>query len=249
MVVNGRLHGRVAIITGGARGIGAETARIFSEEGAHTIVWDRTAAPSDGIESVALDVTAENEVARAVDAVLERHGRVDILVNNAGITRDAQLARIRDGELSQMSDADFDAVVAVNMKGVFVCTRAVVPAMLRNSFGRILIASSVSGVYGNFGQTSYAATKAGVIGMARVWARELGPKGITVNCVAPGFIDTDMTRAVPEHIRAGWMEHTPVRRMGQPRDVALAYLYLASDDASFVNGAVLAVDGGLVLGT
>jgi 3-oxoacyl-[acyl-carrier protein] reductase len=245
----GRLDGRVAIITGGAQGIGAETARVFASEGARTIVWDTKPAPGDGLEYATVDVTSSEDVGRATAAVVERHGRIDILVNNAGIARDSQLVRIRDGVVSEMSEPDFDAVISVNLKGVFVCTRAIAPVMIRNGFGRILIASSVVGVYGNFGQTNYAATKAGVIGMTRVWARELGPKGITVNCVAPGFIDTDMTRAVREDIRAGWTDHTPVRRVGLPRDVALAYLFLASDDAGFVNGAVLPVDGGLVLGT
>jgi 3-oxoacyl-[acyl-carrier protein] reductase len=245
----GRLDGRVAIVTGGARGIGDETARVFAAEGATTIVWDLKPEPVPGIGTVDVDVSSSEPVRQAVAAVVEKHGRIDILVNNAGITRDAQLVRVRDGLQSEMTDAEFDAVIAVNLRGVFVCTRAVAPVMIGQGSGRILIASSVSGLYGNFGQTNYVAAKAGVIGMARVWARELGPKGITVNCVLPGFIETDMTRAVPENIQALWRERTPLRRAGLPRDVALAYLYLASDDAAFVNGAVLSVDGGLVLGT
>jgi 3-oxoacyl-[acyl-carrier protein] reductase len=148
-----------------------------------------------------------------------------------------------------MDDAAFDAVINVNLKGVFVCTRAVVPHMIRAGRGVILNASSIVGLYGNFGQSNYVATKAGVIGLTKVWARELGPKGITVNAVAPGFIGTEMVRAMPEAVLKGMVEHTPVRRLGEPLDVANAYLFLASDDASFINGAVLSVDGGLVVGT
>src|SRR6266511_34530 len=148
-----------------------------------------------------------------------------------------------------MSEADFDAVISVNLRGVFACTQAVAPTMIRQHAGRILNASSVVGLYGNFGQTNYVATKAGVIGMTKVWARELGKRGITVNAVAPGFIATDMTRGMPDKVLAAMVEHTPVGRMGEPRDVANAYLFLASEEASFINGAVLSVDGGLVVGT
>jgi 3-oxoacyl-[acyl-carrier protein] reductase len=148
-----------------------------------------------------------------------------------------------------MPEADWDAVLSVNLKGVFLCAQAVAPVMIRKGWGRILNASSVVGLYGNFGQSNYVATKAGVIGLTRVWARELGPKGITVNAVAPGFIGTEMVRAMPEHILKAMVDRTPVRRMGEPRDVANAYLFLASDEASFINGAVLSVDGGVVVGT
>jgi 3-oxoacyl-[acyl-carrier protein] reductase len=151
--------------------------------------------------------------------------------------------------VSKMSEADFDAVVAVNLKGVFNCTQAVVPYMIQQGHGRILSAASVVGLYGNFGQTNYVATKAGVIGMTRVWARELGKRGITVNAVAPGFISTDMTAAMTETAQQHMLAHTPVGRAGTPADVAHAYLFLAADDSSFINGAVLSVDGGLVLGT
>ena len=148
-----------------------------------------------------------------------------------------------------MNEADFDAVISVNLRGVFVCTQTVAPTMNRQRSGRILNASSVVGLYGNFGQTNYVASKAGIIGMTKVWARELGPRGITVNAVAPGFIGTEMVRQMPEKILATMVERTPVRRLGEPKDVAYAYLYLASDEASFVNGAVLSVDGGVVVGT
>jgi 3-oxoacyl-[acyl-carrier protein] reductase len=246
-----RLAGRIAIVTGGAKGIGAETARTFAAEGARVIVWDVAGeAPGERIAFRSVDVTDPQSVRAAVDEAVVEHGRIDILVNNAGILRDAQLVKVKDGDIvGSMSDADFDAVLSVNLRGVFNCTRAVAPAMIRQGRGRILNASSVVGLYGNFGQTNYVATKAAVIGMTRVWARELGPKGITVNAVAPGFIGTEMVRQMPEQILATMVERTPVRRLGEPRDVALAYLYLASDDAAFVNGAVLSVDGGVVVGT
>ena len=240
-----RLDGKVAIVTGGARGIGAETAEVFRDAGATVVTWD----VGDGADAT-VDVTRASEVAAAVAAVIVAHGQVDVLVNNAGIVRDAQLVKMKDGALvGQMSEAELDAVLNVNLKGVFHCTQAVAPHMIGRGRGRILNASSVVGIYGNFGQTNYVATKAAVIGMTKVWARELGPKGITVNAVAPGFIATEMVRAMPEKILLGMAERTPLRRLGEPRDVALAYLYLASDEAAFVNGIVLSVDGGLVLGT
>lgn len=246
-----RLRDKVAIVTGGAKGIGAETARVFAAEGARVIVWDVAGdAPAAGISFAKVDVTSAESVRAAVDDAVRSHARIDVLVNNAGIMRDAQLVKVKDGEIvGKMSEADFDAVISVNLRGVFNCTQAVAPVMIRQGSGRILNASSVVGLYGNFGQTNYVATKAAVIGMTKVWARELGPKGITVNAVAPGFVGTDMVRQMPEKILQGMVERTPVKRLGEPRDIALAYLYLASDDASFVNGAVLTVDGGVVVGT
>ena len=240
-----RLDGKVAIVTGGARGIGAETARVFRDAGATTISWD----VAEGADA-RVDVTSAESVAKATADVVAAHRRIDVLVNNAGILRDALLVKVKDGEVvSSLSDPDFDAVISVNLRGVFVCTRAIAPVMIKQGAGRILNASSVVGVYGNFGQTNYVATKAAVIGMTKVWARELGPRGITVNAVAPGFIGTEMVRQMPEKILNTMVERTPVRRLGEPRDVALAYLYLASDEAAFVNGAVLSVDGGVVVGT
>lgn len=246
-----RLKDRVAIVTGGARGIGAETARTFAAEGARVVVWDVAGtAPDEDIAFRQVDVTSAAGVQEAVDAAVASLGRIDILVNNAGILRDAQLVKVKAGEVvGKMAEQDFDSVVSVNLKGVFTCTRAVAPVMIRQGYGRILNASSVVGLYGNFGQTNYVATKAAIIGMTKVWARELGPRGITVNAVAPGFIGTDMVRQMPEKVLASMVEHTPVRRLGEPRDIALAYLYLASDDAAFVNGAVLSVDGGVVVVT
>jgi len=256
-----RLQNKVAIITGGARGIGAATAQLFAREGAAVAIWDladedaQTVANNiKGSGGIALpfsvNVSDQTSVQAALEQTLTAFDHVDILVNNAGILRDAQLVKIKEGQVAgQMSEAAFDAVIAVNLKGVFNCTQAVVPQMIARQYGRILNASSVVGLYGNFGQTNYVATKSGVIGMTRVWARELGRWGITVNTVAPGFIGTDMTRSMPPRILQSMVDRTPVGRLGLPEDVAYAYLYLASDEAAFVNGAVLSVDGGTVVGT
>jgi 3-oxoacyl-[acyl-carrier protein] reductase len=182
--------------------------------------------------------------------VVAKYGRVDVLVNNAGILRDNQLVRVKDGELvKQMSEAEFDLVIGVNLKGVFNCTQAVAPTMIRQGCGVILNASSVVGLDGNFGQTNYVATKAGVIGMTKVWARELGRYGVRVNAVAPGFTATEILVSMPDKVLDGMRARTPLGRLGEPRDIANAYLFLASDEASFVTGAVLRVDGGIVVGT
>jgi 3-oxoacyl-[acyl-carrier protein] reductase len=175
---------------------------------------------------------------------------VDILVNNAGIVRDSLLVKIKDGELvKQMPEADFDLVVSINLKGVFNCTQAVVPAMVRQGGGVILNATSIVGIDGNIGQTNYIATKAGVIGMTKAWARELGRHNIRVNAVAPGFTATDIISAMPQKIIDDMKARTPLGRLGRPRDIANAYLFLASDDAEFISGEVLRVDGGIVIGT
>ena len=197
-----------------------------------------------------MDVADRASVESAVSDVLSRWGRVDILVNNAGILRDAQLVKWKDGAvLATLSDESFDAVMSVNLRGVFFCTRAVVPHMIAGGGGVVLNAASVVGLYGNFGQTSYAAAKAGVINMTRTWARELGKYNIRVNAVAPGFIATDMVRSMPARALESMVSHTPLGRMGDPDDIAEAYAWLASDRARFVHGAVLSVDGGLVVGT
>jgi 3-oxoacyl-[acyl-carrier protein] reductase len=254
------LQNKVVIVTGAAAGIGYATALRFAEEGALIAAWDvraegaviTTALETAGAEQAlfqAVDVRDSRQVENAVEAIIRLWQRVDVLVNNAGIVRDTQLAKIKDGVLSTMSDEVFDSVIQVNLRGVFVCTRAVAPHMIRQGSGVILNASSVVGVYGNFGQTNYAATKAGLIGMTRTWARELGKYNVRVNAVAPGFIATDMVKAMPPKVLESMAAHTPLGHLGCPEDIAEAYVWLASDSAKFVHGAVLSVDGGLVLGT
>ncbi len=256
-----RLKDQVAVLTGGANGIGRATVERFKQEGARVAVWD-IVEPAQGSREAEqkqskkqllfqkVDVTDPEMVESAVADVVKEWGRIDILVNNAGILRDAQLAAYKDGELkARMSVEDFDDVIRVNLRGVFICSRAVTPIMIRQQYGRIISTSSVVGVYGNFGQTNYVAAKAGVIGMTRVWARELGRHNITVNAVAPGFIQTEMIRNLPEKILESMLTKTPVRRLGKPEDVANAFLFLAEKEASFITGAVLSVDGGLVVGT
>ena len=241
--MNLNLKDKVVIVTGGAAGIGRATAAAFEAEGARVVVWDVTS-------ELRIDVTNGEQIDAAANDVATKYGRIDILVNNAGILRDAQLVKWKDGDVvATMDDATFDAVINVNLKGVFVCTRAVVPHMIRGGGGVILNASSIVGLYGNFGQTNYAATKAGVISFTRTWARELGKYNIRVNAVAPGFIGTDMVRAMPQKVIESMAQKTPLARLGEPEDIANAYVWLASDAARFVSGAVLSVDGGLVLGT
>ena len=251
------------VVTGAAAGIGRATARRFAAEGAKVAAWD-VAWGEAGEGSVAddlraaggeaftqtVDVTDTEAVAAAVADLAGHWGPAGVVVNNAGIVRDAQLVKVKDGEVVKtMSDAAFEAVIGVNLRGVFNVTRAVVPGMIEAGGGVLLAASSVVGLYGNFGQTNYVATKAGVIGMTKVWARELGRYGIRANAVAPGFIKTEILAAMPDKVLDGMVSHTPVGRMGTPEDVAEAYLWLASDAARFVSGAVLQVDGGLVVGT
>lgn len=241
-----RLQNKTAIITGGARGIGRAAVELFAREGASVVIWDMLDEGEDTAQTLRdaghnvvfmrASVTDVPGVEEAVRAVLEQFGQIDILVNNAGITRDRTLLK--------MSHLEWQQVIDVNLTGVFNCTKAVVPHMVERGYGRIICTSSVVGVHGNFGQTNYAATKAGVVAMCRTWAKELGPKGITANAVAPGFIRTDMTDAMPEEARQATIQTIPVKRMGEPNDIAYAYLYLASDEASFVNGQVLGVNGG-----
>ncbi len=249
---------RIVIVTGGAAGIGKATACRFAEGGATVVIWDvdqeageavaRSLGPQARYDQV--DVASRSAVQASAEDVAARYGRIDVLVNNAGVTRDAQLVKVEDGKVTkQMSEADFDLVVGINLKGVFNCTQAVVPFMLRQGGGVILNASSIVGLYGNFGQTNYVATKAGVIGMTKVWARELGRGNIRVNAVAPGFTATEMVAKMPEKVLDAMKGRTPLGRVGQPRDIANAYFFLASDEASFITGAVLCVDGGLVTGT
>ncbi|MBN1138803.1 MAG: 3-oxoacyl-ACP reductase FabG [Anaerolineae bacterium] len=253
-----RFENQVVMITGGAAGIGKATARRFAGEGATVAICDvdsqagEETAQALGAEVAfrQVDVTDRQAVQEWVDGVVERYGRIDVLVNNAGIARDALLVRVKEGEPTrQMEEAAFDAVIAVNLKGVFNCTQAVAAVMIAQRRGVILNASSVVGLYGNFGQTNYAATKAAVIGMTKTWARELGRYQIRVNAVAPGFTLTEMVRAMPEKVLEGMRQKTPLGRLAEPDEIANVYLWLASDEASFVHGATISVDGGIVLGT
>ncbi len=244
-----RLQGRVAIVTGGAGGIGKETAELFAREGARVAIWDfddsgsevAAAIAKDGGQAIFVktDVSRAEDVEQALEKTEKDLGPVEILINNAGITR--------DGFLTKMDLENWQKVMDVNLTGIFNCARVVAPGMMERQSGVIINSSSVVGVYGNVGQTNYSATKSGVIGMTKTWSKELGKKGVRVNAVAPGFVATPMTDKVPEKILDKMKGSTPLGRLGQPRDIAQAYLYLASEEASFVNGAVLQVDGGLVL--
>jgi 3-oxoacyl-[acyl-carrier protein] reductase len=245
-----RLENKVAIITGAANGIGLEAAKLFTKEGAKVVLADydeKTGSEqAEDLRSYGADVLfAQVNVAdrasvdRMVQQTVNTFGKVDILINNAGITRDAMLTK--------MTIEDFQRVIDVNLTGVFHCTQAVVPYMIENGKGKIVVTSSVSGVYGNIGQTNYAATKAGVIGMVKSWAKELGRKGINVNAVAPGFTETNMVATVPEKVIQQLVATVPLQRLGKPADIAKAYLYLASEDSDYVTGTVLHVDGGIMM--
>lgn len=245
-----RLKDKVAIITGAANGIGLAAAKTFAREGARVAMADfdeetgsnRTAELSAEGYDVAffqVNVADRASVDSLVQNVLGHFGKIDILINNAGITR--------DGMLHKLSAEDFQKVVDVNLTGVFNCAQAVVPAMVQQGSGRIINTSSVSGIYGNVGQTNYAATKAGVVGMTKTWAKELGRKGINVNAVAPGFIETGMTAAVPDKVIEQMKMLVPLGRLGLPEDIADAYLFLASDESKYVNGTTLHVDGGIMM--
>lgn len=253
-----RLKDKVTLITGGGAGIGKATALRFAEEGAKVVICDinetagqetaRALGPQAAFYKV--NIANRQEAQAWMDDVAAKYGRIDVLVNNAGILRDGQLVKFKEGALvGQMPEADFDLVIAVNLKGVFNCAQAVAPVMIKQGSGVILNATSIVGLDGNFGQTNYVASKAGVIGMTKVWARELGKYGIRVCAVAPGFTATEILASMPEKIIEGMKARTPLGRMGQPRDIANAYLFLASDEASFITGVVLRVDGGIVVGT
>lgn len=241
-----RLKGKVAIVTGAAKGIGFATAQRFGQEGAIVIVADinpeavkSAAAQIPNSEAHVMNVTDRASIQGVVDQVIQHHGRIDILINNAGITQDARLIK--------MTEAQFDAVIDVNLKGVFNCTQLIAPHMLEAGSGAIVNASSVVGLYGNFGQTNYSATKFGVIGFTKTWARELGPKGIRVNAVCPGFIATEMVKAMPENILKDIEKRSWLGRLGTPEEMANVYLFLASDEASYVNGVALEASGGISL--
>ncbi|QTD39963.1 SDR family NAD(P)-dependent oxidoreductase [Sporosarcina sp. Te-1] len=245
----GRLKGKTAVLTGGAKGIGAVAARLFGKEGAQIAILDYVGIAGEetarqlhgeGIEVAffQVDVADRESVHAAAAQVLAHFNKVDILVNNAGITKDALLVK--------MDPADFQRVIDVNMTGVFHCTQAFLPAMLAQGKGKIINTSSIAGTGGNVGQTNYAASKAGIIGMTRTWAKEYGRKGINVNAVAPGFIETEMIHTIPAKVMEQIRLMTPFTRLGKPEDIANAYLFLASDEADFVNGTVLEVDGGML---
>ena len=252
------MRNKVVVVTGGAAGIGRATAIRFAEAGAKVVICDMNQQAGEGVaQSLGPDaafykvnVADRAEVAAFAAAVVAKHGRVDVLVNNAGITRDAQFLKVQDGiVVKQMAEADFDLVISINLKGVFNCTQAFAPYMIKQGGGVVLNASSAVAHYGNFGQTNYVATKAGVIGMTKVWARELGKSNIRVNAVAPGFTATEMVMKMPEKVRDGMKAKTPLGCLAEPVDIANAYFFLASDQARHITGAVLNVDGGLVIGT
>lgn len=246
-----RLKDKTAIITGGANGIGRETAFLFVKEGAKVCIADFDEASGKAVEEelnklsegsamfVQVNVADAESVERMIAAALERWGDLDILINNAGITQ--------DGMLTKMSVEQWQKVIDVNLNGVFYCTRFAAPHMVRKGRGKIINTSSIVGVHGNIGQTNYAASKAGIIGMTKTWAKELGHKGVNVNAVAPGFVETGMAAKVPEKVIQLMLDKVPLHRLGKPSDIAHAYLYLASDESDYVNGTVLEVNGGMVI--
>ena len=245
-----RLQGKVSIITGAGQGIGRATALKFAKEGAKVAVCDINLesvqqtvelVESAGGEAVGfrVDVTDKDSITKMVDGVMAKWGRVDTLVNNAGIVQDAQFKK--------MSDDQFDRVIDVNLKGVYNCTKAVVDIMLQQNSGVILNASSIVGIYGNFGQTNYAATKFGVIGMVKTWARELGRKGIRANAICPGFVETPILSSMPEKVVKMMEDRVPMGRLAKPEEIANTYAWLASDEASYINGAVIEVSGGVTI--
>ena len=246
----GLLCDKIAVITGGSNGIGKATALKFLAEGAKVIIWDIVKEKGEelqkelrdkGLDIHFMEVNTSNPeaVEQATQESLKLYNRIDILINNAGITRDATLLKMTQNQWQQVID--------VNLTGVYNCTKSVAPSMVENGFGVILNASSVVGLYGNFGQTNYAATKAGVIAMTQTWARELGRKGIRVNAVAPGFILTDMVKLMPEEVLATMAKKVPLQELGTPEDIANVYAFLSSNQARYISGATISVDGGITL--
>ncbi|KXK40208.1 MAG: beta-ketoacyl-ACP reductase [Saprospiraceae bacterium] len=244
------LEGKVAIVTGASSGLGKATLLKFASLGAVTINWDINAERGEQLKSE-MTVSGHTSdfyqvntgdmasIQSAVDDIMVKYGKIDILVNNAGITRDATLLKMTEDQWQQ--------VININLSGVFNCTRCVVPHMVANGFGRIISISSVVGLYGNFGQTNYAAAKAGVIAMTQTWAKELGRKGINANAVAPGFMHTEILDAMPAEVLDKMKAKVPLQRLGKPEDIANINAFLASDEADYINGAVISVDGGITL--
>ena len=242
------LEGKVALVTGGARGIGKEIALALAREGADVAICDvvleeaqKTANEIQdlGREGAAFkaDVTSSKDVQDMVDKILDKHKKLDILINNAGITK--------DGLLLRMSEDAWDRVIAVNLKGCFICTKIASKVMLKQRFGKIVNLASIIGIMGNIGQSNYAASKAGIIGLTKSVAKELAPRGICVNAVAPGFIKTEMTEKLPEDIQKKMLEAIPLRRFGEPKDVADLVLFLSSESSSYITGQVVQIDGGM----
>lgn len=245
-----RLKDKVCIITGSGKGIGQATALKFASEGAKVVVCDvDVAAIEETVATIretggdtigcSVDISKKKQIDDMVKYVMERYGRIDVLVNNAGI--------ILDSQLPKMIDEQFDRVIEINLRGTYLCTRAVVDVMIAQGNGVILNASSIVGIYGNFGQTNYAASKFGVIGMAKTWAKELGRKGIRSNAICPGFIDTPILNSMPEGVIKTMKQKVPLGRLGKPEEVANLYAFLASDEASYINGAVIEVSGGVTI--
>ncbi|NER16443.1 3-oxoacyl-ACP reductase FabG [Spongiivirga citrea] len=242
-----RLKDKVAIVTGGARGIGKAVSELFAQEGATVIIWDLLDAGVDTTKGIndnggkaefhKISVTDKETVHKTVADIHAKYGKIDILINNAGITKDKTLMK--------MSEAEWDAVIDVNLKGVFICTQAVAPYMKEAKYGRIVTAASNVGLRGNFGQTNYSATKAGVIAMSKTWTMELGKYGITANALAPGFTLTEMTDQIPAEHMETIKKQIPLQSAAQPIDIAYGYLYLASDEARYVSGICLTIDGGI----
>ncbi|MCR6642637.1 MAG: 3-oxoacyl-ACP reductase FabG [Sporocytophaga sp.] len=245
-----KLEGKVSIITGGAQGIGKKTVERFSSEGSSVIIWDidiekgketLKEIKAKGMEDVTfmeVDTTRFAQVEEAARSVFASKGQIDILINNAGITRDAAS--------QNMSKEQWQQVIDLNLTGVFNCTKAIAPFMVQKQFGRIINTSSLVGIYSNFGQANYAAAKSGLVGITKVWARELSRHGITVNAVTPGFIETESLKNVPEKIIKSIKDKIPVGRLGKPQDVSNAYIFLASEESSYISGSVLTIDGGFV---
>ena len=247
----GSMSGKTAVVTGGSRGIGRAICEELARGGANVVLCytgreeaaRETVAACEALGAKALavqcNVADEAQVKALMDAAVKEFGRIDILVNNAGVTR--------DGLVMMMKEADFDAVIDTNLKGTFLCMKAVSRIMMKQRYGRIVNLSSVVGLRGNAGQVNYAASKAGVVGMTKSLAKELASRGVTVNAVAPGFIETDMTAAMPQAAKDAMMPTIPMQRLGKPEDVARAVAFLASDEAAYVTGQVLAVDGGMAM--
>lgn len=241
-----RLENKIAIVTGGARGIGKAVAELFTREGARVFIWDVLDDGAKTVEDIQanggkaffqkVSVTDQSSIQSAVNDIVAAHGKIDILINNAGVTRDRTLHK--------MSEEEWDTVININLKGVFNCTQIVSRIMKENKYGRIVTAASNVGLRGNFGQSNYSATKAGVIAMAKTWTMELGKYGITANCIAPGFTNTDMTAKIPKEHFGPIRDSIPVGFIAEPIDIAYGYLYLASDEGRFVSGICLTIDGG-----